>query len=405
MAEGAWLSWLGQQALLLSAAVLLLALARPLLKRQGAGLVYAAWLLVPALLLTPLLPRPAPQQEPLPLVLGAAGLDAHATLPTWSRPAPDQGSLWLMFWLMLWLAGAALSLALQLRHQWRLQRHGSRLPAGHSPALIGLLRPRVQLPLDFEARFGATERALILAHEDVHRSRHDNLWNLLAGLLVALHWWNPLAHWAWRRMQTDQELSCDAAVLASRPGDRPVYARALLLAHGLDARAAPLASRWSSHHPLIERIAMLNRPRSATSRGRNVLAASLLALTGLVYAAQAADVPAPREYQAVTVDLQWQDAAGRTQGHWPVTLPWHFFVTNQPFVFSPPSTAQPLEVVLRGSQLPDGRRQLTAAVRDRKTQDTLSAEQALAEGAAASAEVAAPAQAGSGRLVFKFLQP
>ena len=52
------LAVLVQQALLLSVAAVVMALARPLLlKRLGAGSVYAAWLLVPALLLTPLLPR------------------------------------------------------------------------------------------------------------------------------------------------------------------------------------------------------------------------------------------------------------------------------------------------------------------------------------------------------------
>ena len=401
MVEGGWLASLGQQAALLTAGLLLLGLARPLLKRRGAGTVYAAWLLVPALLLTPALPRPAPQHEPLPRVLGAAGIQPSTMLPTRQAPAPGRGSVWLT----LWLGGAALSLALQLMRQWRLQRHGSRLPAGHSPALIGLLRPRVSLPADFETRFGPAERALILAHEEVHRRRHDNLWNLTAGLLVALHWWNPLAHWAWRRMQADQELSCDALVLASHPGQRPTYTRALLLAHGLNARAAPLASRWGAPHPLIERIAMLNRPLISPARRHHALAAALLALTGLAYAAQAAEVPAPQEYEAATVDLQWQDATGRREGRWPVTLPWHFFVTNQPLALSMPSTAQPLEVVLRGSKLPDGRKQLTAALRDRKTQHMLTAEQALPEGSAASAEVAAPAQAGSGRLVFKFLKP
>ena len=54
-----------QQAVLLGVGVVLMAALRPLLlKRLGAGSVYAAWLLVPALLLTPLLPRPGPTAMP-----------------------------------------------------------------------------------------------------------------------------------------------------------------------------------------------------------------------------------------------------------------------------------------------------------------------------------------------------
>ena len=36
------------------------------------------------------------------------------------------------------------------------------------PALVGVLRPRLVLPADFETRFDARERALILAHEEVY---------------------------------------------------------------------------------------------------------------------------------------------------------------------------------------------------------------------------------------------
>lgn len=270
------------QALLLGAAIALLWAARPLLKRLGAGAVYAVWLLVPALLLTPALPRP--QQEPLPLVLKAT-MGAQATaLPATPTPAPQQS--WPA--LLLWLGGTAAVVALQCRRQWRMTRFGDRLPAGSSPALVGLLRPRVALPADFEQRFSPAERELILAHEQVHRERLDNFWNLLATGLVALHWWNPLAWWAARRMQADQELACDAAVLTRHPGSHSTYTQALLTAHDLVPARAPLASRWGSTHPLVERIAMLNRPHTLSRRRAAALGLALLGVTGLAYAAQTA---------------------------------------------------------------------------------------------------------------------
>lgn len=277
----AWLSLLALQALLFSAAVLLLAALRPLLlKRLGARAVYAAWLLVPALLLTPALPRPA--LEPLRLVLQATGTQVAPGLPALPAPTTDMAAVWLA----LWLAGAALVALVRARQQWRLARLGERLPAGSSPALVGLLRPRIALPADFEQRFPPEQRELILAHEQVHRERLDNLWNLLACGMTALHWWNPLAWWAARRFQADQELACDAAVLASRPGALADYTRALLAAHDLHSLGAPLASRWGTTHPLVERIAMLNRPHSLPRRRAMALGLALLGAVGLVYAAQ-----------------------------------------------------------------------------------------------------------------------
>jgi beta-lactamase regulating signal transducer with metallopeptidase domain len=281
MIEAIFVASLGQ-ALMLSLAVVVLWLVRPCLLRFGAGLTYAAWWLVPAFLLTPFLPRPS--VEPVRLALaGWSGTPATGLAPI---PLPPLSSAAL--WLALWLAGAVVVLVGQSWRQWRLARLGEHLPAGSSPALVGLIRPRVVLPVDFEQRFRPEERALILAHEAVHRQRLDNLWNLCATLLAALHWWNPLAWWAARRLRADQELACDASVLAARPDCGVIYAAALLAAHHLRPPAAPIASRWGSAHPLVERIAMLKHPVKAH---RSVVALAGLALvvsTGLAWAGQVA---------------------------------------------------------------------------------------------------------------------
>lgn len=306
----AGLNALVQQALLLSLAVMLLWALRPLLRRLGAGAVYAAWLLVPALLLTPALPRPA--REPLRLVVQAAG--GGDTPLAW--PAlPTSTTSHAKLWLALWLIGAALVVLVQARRQWRLARLGQQLPAGSSPALVGLLRPRIALPLDFETRFNAVERELVIAHEQVHRQRRDNLWNLLACAITALHWWNPLAWWAARRFQADQELACDAAVLASRPGAVADYTRALLAAHDLHSLGAPLASRWGSSHPLVERIAMLNRSHALPRHRAVALLLGMLGVASLAYAAQGEPQAAAAEAtQQQKVDIRLNVASGDFKG-------------------------------------------------------------------------------------------
>lgn len=295
-----------RQAALFSLAVLLVVVLRPLVKRAGAGALYAAWLLVPALLLTPALPRPT--AEPLHLVLAAP---ARAATAAAALPAPASGTA--PVWLALWLAGAAGVVLRQARQQWQLARFGRRLPAGSSPALVGLLRPRVALPADFEQRFPPAQRTLILAHEQVHRERRDNAWNLLACTLSALHWWNPLAWWAARRLRADQELACDAAVLAAHPGARADYTRALLAAHDLQHFGAPLASRWGTTHPLVERIAMLNRPRPLSGLGALALGSALLTVAGLAYAAQSEAPPANAPQLELKMNISYRTGTDKEQ--------------------------------------------------------------------------------------------
>lgn len=264
-----------QQALLLSVVVIGLRVVRPMLLRLGADFAYAAWLLVPLVLLTQALPRPT--VEPLRIALtasidpAAVGLPSIPVLPASSHTQ----------WLANWLAGTLIVLTWQSWRQWRQTQLGERLPEGSSPALVGLIKPRVALPVDFEQQFTLDERELILEHEAIHRTRLDNLWNLLATLLTAVHWWNPLAWYAANRIQADQELACDAAVLRNRPDSTATYNHALLAAHCLRAPNAPLASHWGSTHPLIERIAMLSRPQPLTHRRIVLLGIGLLSTVGL----------------------------------------------------------------------------------------------------------------------------
>ena len=69
----------------------------------------------------------------------------------------------------------------------------------------------------------------MLAHEDVHRRRKDNLWRLLAIGVVCVHWFNPLAWVMLRAFLADLESSCDEVVVRGySPADRKAYATTLL---------------------------------------------------------------------------------------------------------------------------------------------------------------------------------
>jgi hypothetical protein len=156
------------------------------------------------------------------------------------------------------------------------------------PALVGVFRPKLILPADFELRYTRQERSLILAHERVHLRRGDALWNALVALLRCLFWFNPLIHSAAGRLRVDQELACDAAVIERHPDSRRVYAGAMLKTQLADA-ALPVGCHWRSAHPLKERLEMLKQ--SAPGRRRREAGRAFVAIAALAvgYVAWAAD--------------------------------------------------------------------------------------------------------------------
>lgn len=79
-----------------------------------------------------------------------------------------------------------------------------------SPFVLGIFCPQIYIPF----RMKEEEQQYILAHESWHIRRHDSLWKLIAFVLLAVYWWNPLAWIAFFYMTRDMEMSCDEAVLA-----------------------------------------------------------------------------------------------------------------------------------------------------------------------------------------------
>jgi hypothetical protein len=133
--------------------------------------------------------------------------------------------------------------------------------SGFGPAVVGSFDPKIVVPNDFEARFTAEERDVVLAHERAHLRSGDALVNLAMAVFQCLSWFNPLVYLAAHRLRVDQELACDAAVVARFPSERKRYAETMLKTQ-LAAAALPLGCYWpaGSANPLKERIRMLKSP-------------------------------------------------------------------------------------------------------------------------------------------------
>ncbi|NLO08720.1 MAG: hypothetical protein GX129_02470 [Clostridiales bacterium] len=94
-----------------------------------------------------------------------------------------------------------------------------------TPFVLGLIKPKIYLP----DGLNTSEKGYILLHEQTHIHRKDHIIKILAFLILAVHWFNPLVWIAFRLMSMDMELSCDEQVLKEMNIDiKKPYANSLL---------------------------------------------------------------------------------------------------------------------------------------------------------------------------------
>nr|MDJ0976461.1 M56 family metallopeptidase [Planctomycetota bacterium] len=131
---------------------------------------------------------------------------------------------------------------LGLRRVPRLRLH----PGVGSPAVFGLVRPTILLPLDVADPRAVDDAALdhVLLHEAAHIRRGDLWFQAAFGVLALVHWFNPLVGLARRRAQAAREVCCDLTV-AGALGSATAY-RDTLLAFAARLLATPPAGAGSA---------------------------------------------------------------------------------------------------------------------------------------------------------------
>jgi beta-lactamase regulating signal transducer with metallopeptidase domain len=243
----------------------------------------------------PRLPR-IEESKPLPHGRGSWGARRLAVLGlgvAWSLSAA--------FLLLRWVCGAwllrrlrresvevtdatdllsACRAALRLRSRVRLATH----PRICSPILLGVFRPLILVPADWQ-RFAAEARRAVLLHELAHVRRRDHWLAPFLKIVRIAFFFHPLVRWLLMRLEYERELLCDESVVALGI-DRRDYAHLLLefaRASGhLAWSAAPLSmSRRRTvksriHHLLEEDMERWIRPLPV--RRLVVLGMGLLAL-------------------------------------------------------------------------------------------------------------------------------
>jgi beta-lactamase regulating signal transducer with metallopeptidase domain len=152
------------------------------------------------------------------------------------------------------------------------------------PAVTGVLRPVVLVP-PASSSWSEERRYAVLLHELAHVRQRDCLAHIVAQLACAVHWFNPLAWLAARRLRIERELAADDAVITA--GARAsTYAEDLLAIAGAatEMRAPEGALGMGEPSRLAARVtAVLSATRARRPLGR--VGASLVVVASAMVAA------------------------------------------------------------------------------------------------------------------------
>ncbi|GGN46967.1 hypothetical protein GCM10011349_14690 [Novosphingobium indicum] len=307
------IEWLTDTLVMTGALLALVLLVRkPVGRWFGPHAAYALWALpMIRLVLPPLaLPRnllPLPKVSIEPIVGGATTVEpvrvggaSMMTAPVDTTPiVPAQPGLleqvpWTTVFLTIWILGVLAFLGWRTWNYFTMRREllaearqvaqadGVRIvetPAAAAPLAFGVFDKVVALPTGFLANTDSESSDFAIAHELEHHAGNDLLAIIVMQPLFALHWFNPLAWAAWRALRGDQEVACDARVVAGR--DRSIRARygQLIASYAAGTRlalAAPMAGPLTGDKPIIHRLKAL--AHKDVTPARRVLGRSLFAM-------------------------------------------------------------------------------------------------------------------------------
>ena len=82
-----------------------------------------------------------------------------------------------------------------------------------SPIIVGILKPRIYLPIHLISDYKESEMRYILLHELQHYKHKDAIANYLINLTKIIYWFHPLVLYALKEMRNDREIACDTSVL------------------------------------------------------------------------------------------------------------------------------------------------------------------------------------------------
>lgn len=185
----------------------------------------------------------------------------------------------------VWIAGTGLMLLYSVIQYIRLrQKLVGAIPYNRNvycadyidtPFVMGIFSPKIYLPFDVPEN----ERKYIIAHEQHHIARFDHIFKLLAYVTLCIHWFNPLSWVAFLLAGRDMEMSCDEAVIRKLGSQiRADYSASLLrlATHKKIIAGMPLAFGEGDTKGRIMNMARWKQPRLWVSMACLLLCAAIL---------------------------------------------------------------------------------------------------------------------------------
>ncbi len=94
-----------------------------------------------------------------------------------------------------------------------------------SPFILGIIKPKIYIPFKVDE----AELTYIIAHESTHLKHRDHIVKLVAFLLLAVYWFNPLVWIAYICLCRDIEFACDERVVHEmNMAEKKAYSETLL---------------------------------------------------------------------------------------------------------------------------------------------------------------------------------
>lgn len=228
--------------------ILIVLLARILLKKSPKKYIYLLWsiplirLLIPFTFQSVMSLFPT-KVNPISIEIGQStevvsdtvseGMVQPKTGPIGTQTSPFESFLdllvivWLFVMVILLVKGLVSYYRLkgQLKTSTHIEENIYMSNQIETPLVVGIFKAKIYLPYAIMAE----EKNFIILHENMHIERHDQLFRFIAYLALCIHWFNPLVWLAFRLSERDMEMACDEAVIGQL-GERVKkdYSRSLL---------------------------------------------------------------------------------------------------------------------------------------------------------------------------------
>ena len=124
-----------------------------------------------------------------------------------------------------------------------------------SPVLIGIIHPRIYIPIHLISELNPDDMRFMLLHELQHYRHTDTIIGFLMVISNILYWFNPFIWYALKEIHCDRELACDSAVLQMISTDEyQAYGMTLInFAEKLSSFSSPLAVGMSGNFRQMKR--------------------------------------------------------------------------------------------------------------------------------------------------------